>query len=114
MARFLFTSVPVEGHSASPLTTMARLVDDGHDVVWLAGARYADRARRAGVHHVPIWVSTDYSLYDDPFDVCPELRGLSGIEVAEGPCSATYSSAMLRRRSSNSSNCSTRSVPTCW
>jgi MGT family glycosyltransferase len=81
MARFLFTSVPVEGHSASPLATMARLVHDGHDVVWLAGARYADRARRAGVQHVPIWVSTDYSLYDDPFDVRPQLRSLSGISL---------------------------------
>ena len=81
MARFLFSSVPVEGHSASPLATMARLAEDGHDVVWLAGARYADRARRAGVQHVPISVSTDYSLYDDPLDVRPELRGLSGIKL---------------------------------
>ena len=81
MASFLFTSVPVEGHSASPLATMARLVDDGHDVVWLAGARYADGARRAGVQHVPVWASTDYSLYDDPFDIRPDLRGLSGITL---------------------------------
>jgi UDP:flavonoid glycosyltransferase YjiC (YdhE family) len=81
MARFLFTSVPVEGHSASPLSTMSRLVQDGHDVVWLAGARYADRARRAGVQHVPVWQSTDFSLYDDPFDLFPEFRQLSGIKL---------------------------------
>ena len=35
----------------------------------------------AGVQHVPVWVSTDYSLYDDPFDVRPELRGLTGIKL---------------------------------
>jgi len=79
MARFLFTSVPVEGHSASPLAIMARLVDDGHEVAWLAGARYAANAAAVGVPHVPVSVSTDYSLYDDPFDVVPELRRLRGV-----------------------------------
>ena len=33
------------------------------------------------MQHVPIWVSTDYSLHDDPFDVRPELRHLSGIKL---------------------------------
>ena len=83
MARFLFTSVPVEGHSSSPLSIMARLVDDGHDVVWLAGARYAARARHVGVQHVPVWVSTDFSVYDDLFDVHPELRDLRGTKLLE-------------------------------
>ena len=44
MARFLFTSVPVEGHAASPLAIMSRLVGDGHDVTWLAGATDPSKA----------------------------------------------------------------------
>lgn len=81
MARFLFTSVPVEGHSASPLAIMAALTGAGHDVTWIAGARHADRARRVGVTHVPVHLSTDFSLYDDVFDVRPEFRALSGVPL---------------------------------
>ena len=54
MARFLFASIPIEGHSASPLSIMDRLLSTGHDVTWLAGAAYAGRAARLGVRHVPL------------------------------------------------------------
>jgi MGT family glycosyltransferase len=83
MAHFLFTSVPVEGHSASPLAIMAKLVADGHEVAWLAGARYAERAEAVGVRHLRLSQSTDYSLYDDPFDVHPQLRRLRGVRLIE-------------------------------
>lgn len=76
--RFLFTSVPIEGHSASPLAIMARLVATGHEVVWISGAAHADRAREAGVTHVPVHLSTDYSRYRDAFDIRPEFRELQG------------------------------------
>jgi UDP:flavonoid glycosyltransferase YjiC (YdhE family) len=79
--RFLFTSLPVEGHSTSPLAIMARLVADGHDVTWLAGAAYAERAAAVGVRHVPLWRSVDYSRYRDPFDLHPELRRLRGVKL---------------------------------
>lgn len=81
MAAFLFTSLPVEGHSASPLAIMAQLTSAGHEVVWLAGARYAERAERVGAHHVPLHLSTDFSLYDDVFDVRPDLRELTGVKL---------------------------------
>jgi UDP:flavonoid glycosyltransferase YjiC (YdhE family) len=79
--RFLFTSLPVEGHSTSPLAIMARLVADGHEVVWLAGAQYAERAAAVGVRHVALWRSLDYSLHSDPFDLHPELRRLRGVQL---------------------------------
>lgn len=81
MARFLFTSVPIEGHTASPLAIMAALTGAGHEVTWLSGARHADRARRVGVTHVPVHLSTDLSLYDDVFDALPHLRRLDGIPL---------------------------------
>lgn len=81
MAKFLFTSLPIEGHSASPLSIMAQLTSASHEVQWLAGIRYAERAARVGAHHVPLHLSTDFSLYDDVFDVQPELRELSGITM---------------------------------
>ncbi|MET0458576.1 MAG: nucleotide disphospho-sugar-binding domain-containing protein [Ilumatobacteraceae bacterium] len=78
MARFLFASTPIEGHSSSPLSVMERLVRTGHEVSWLAGAAYAERGRRLGVRHVPFTHWTDYSGHD-PFDFFPQLRGRSGV-----------------------------------
>jgi len=37
VARFLFASTPIEGHSSSPLSVMERLARSGHEVSWLAG-----------------------------------------------------------------------------
>ena len=78
MARFLFASTPIEGHSSSPLSVMECLVGSGHEVTWLAGTAYADRGRRIGVRHVPFTHWTDYSGHD-PFDFFPQLRGRSGV-----------------------------------
>lgn len=80
MSRFLFFSTPVEGHSSSPLTIMQRLVETGHDVTWLAGRHYAERAARAGVRHVAFTHATDCSG-QDPFDFFPELRGKGGLDA---------------------------------
>jgi MGT family glycosyltransferase len=78
MARFLFASTPIEGHSSSPLSVMERLVGSGHEVTWLAGSAYAERGRRLGVRHLPFSHWTDYSGHD-PFDFFPQLRGRSGV-----------------------------------
>ena len=77
MARFLFASMPIEGHSASPLSIMDRLLSTGHEVTWLSGAAYADRAARLGVRHVRSTEWTDLSRFDDPFDAFPHLRALA-------------------------------------
>lgn len=81
MAHFLFTAMPVEGHSATQIPIMTELRRAGHDVVWLAGARYAERAAAAGLRHVPLDLSTDFSLYSDVFDVRPDLREKSGVAL---------------------------------
>ena len=81
MTRFLFASIPIEGHSASPLSIMDRLLSTGHDVTWLSGAAYAGRAARLGVRHVPLDRWTDLSSFDDPFDAFPHLRGLRGAKL---------------------------------
>lgn len=81
MARFLFASEPIEGHSASPLSIMDRLVSTGHEVTWLAGAAYADRAARIGVRHVPLDRWTDLSRFEDPIDAFPHLRELEGVAL---------------------------------
>lgn len=80
MARFLFFSTPVEGHSASPLAIMRRLLETGHDVTWLAGRAYADRGRRVGVRHVPFTDTADWSGAR-PLDFAPGLRDQSGIAL---------------------------------
>ena len=84
MARFLFTSVPGRGAQRQSA------VDDGPPRRRRSRRRVAGRGPlrgprpRAGVQHVPVWVSTDYSLYDDPFDVLPELRRPERHQAAQG------------------------------
>jgi MGT family glycosyltransferase len=58
---------------------MQRLVETGHDVTWLAGRAFVDRAARAGVRHVAPRHALDLSAMDDPFDALPELRGKTGV-----------------------------------
>ena len=87
---------------------MDRLLSTGHDVTWLSGAAYADRAARLGVRHVPLDRWTDLSSFDDPFDAFPHLRGLRGaklIRTAFVTCSSPRRPASCttsRRRSRTS------------
>ncbi len=81
MTRFLFASTPIEGHSATPVPIIARLIAAGHEVTWLAGTAFADRARATGANFAPITDADDFSSVIDPTDYFPHLRELRGLAL---------------------------------
>ncbi len=78
MARFLFASTPIEGHSATPVPIINRLIAAGHEVTWLAGTAFADRALATGATFEPIGEADDFSSVIDPMEYFPHLRELRG------------------------------------
>lgn len=80
MSTFLFASIPVVAHSTNPLPFAARLVEDGHRVLWYAGARFADQIRHVGAEPVPYVEAFDFAdlSIDEAF---PDLAGRSGAGV---------------------------------
>lgn len=78
MSTFLFASIPVVAHSTNPLPIAARLVEDGHRVLWYAGRRFADQIRRIGAEPVPYVRAFDFG--DLPIEEAfPGLAGRSGV-----------------------------------
>lgn len=80
MSTFLFASIPVVAHSTNPLPFAARLVEDGHRVLWYAGYRFTDQIRAVGAEPVPYEAAFDFSALsvDEAF---PRLKGLSGVRA---------------------------------
>ncbi len=77
MSRFLFATVPADGHTFPALPIAQALVDRGHSVRWYAGAAYADRIAAVGAAFRPM-SGDDYSLAGlDEF--YPERRRYSGV-----------------------------------
>lgn len=80
MVSVLLCSTPVHAH-VTPLLAVARgLVDRGHDVRFLTGARFADAVRAAGAHHVPLPAVADF---DDRrlAEHFPGREGRTGIDA---------------------------------
>jgi len=61
MSRFIFTTVPLTGHTVPALPIAKALVDRGHSVRWHTGAAFADRITQTGAVHVPM-SEYDYSV----------------------------------------------------
>jgi hypothetical protein len=48
VARILFTTLPMAGHVRPSLPIAGALVDEGHEVLWYTGRKYADAVVAAG------------------------------------------------------------------
>ena len=57
--RFLFSPVPVTGHLSPALSLMRRLVERGHDVCCLTGARFKRTVEATGAAHEPFRSAPD-------------------------------------------------------
>ncbi|MFF0292365.1 glycosyltransferase [Kitasatospora sp. NPDC004614] len=64
MSRILVAATPVTGHTGPLLRIAAHLVDLGHEVAFLGGARFAERAGAAGAVFHPLPPEADYDERD--------------------------------------------------
>jgi MGT family glycosyltransferase len=77
MARFLFATLPADGHF-KPLTGLAvHLRDLGHDVRWYTGPSYARHLEGLGIPHLPYDQARDVNG-ENIAELFPERAGLSG------------------------------------
>ena len=83
MAKILIATVPILGH-VSPFSPLAKgLVARGHEVLWYTGAKYADRATRAGARYLPFVVARDY---DDADPFASAATDASGFIIGDEDC----------------------------
>jgi UDP:flavonoid glycosyltransferase YjiC (YdhE family) len=75
--RFLFATMPFDGHF-SPLTSIAmHLKEQGHDVRWYAGPSYARKLADLGIPHFPFQRAREVSG-ENIADLFPERARLKG------------------------------------
>jgi UDP:flavonoid glycosyltransferase YjiC (YdhE family) len=77
MTKFLFATMPFDGHF-NPLTSIAmHLSAQGHDVRWYAGPSYASKLSDLGIPHVPFKRAREVSG-ENIAELFPERAGLKG------------------------------------
>jgi MGT family glycosyltransferase len=64
MSKILVATVPILGHVAPFSPLVKGLVAKGHEVLWYTGAKYAERAARAGARHLPYREARDFDDAD--------------------------------------------------
>jgi UDP:flavonoid glycosyltransferase YjiC (YdhE family) len=75
--KFLFATVPADGHF-NPLTGIAmHLMAAGHDVRWYTGPSYAAKLERLGIRHYPFQRATEING-DNIGELFPERTNLHG------------------------------------
>lgn len=77
MSRFLFASLPADGH-VSPMLPLAReLTDRGHEVLWYVGRRYRERVEAVGASWLPFIdaLEIDASNLDEQFPGRADAKG---------------------------------------
>ncbi|WP_037365040.1 glycosyltransferase [Nakamurella lactea] len=69
MTRILITTMPMAGHLQPLAPLAARLVADGHDVLWYTGRKYGPAVERTGARFQPYALELDWDdarLYERP------------------------------------------------
>jgi len=78
MARFLITTDPSVGH-VTPCTPIARkLVERGHEVVWITGRQYKDKVEATGARFHPLPKEIDPGEMEI-YDFYPEMKERKGL-----------------------------------
>jgi len=78
MAHYIVMTVPTDGHVTPTLPIVSKLVERGHDVVWLAGRKYEDRIKAIGAKFHPISEKTDCSM-KGVYEFYPGVKELTGL-----------------------------------
>lgn len=101
MRNILIASVPIHGH-VSPLNAVASgLVERGHEVRFMTGARFEDAVRATGATFVPLPAEADFDdrLIGVRGDDEPRLSGVKALrrdvgEVFLAPARSQYQAIM--------------------
>ena len=54
MARFLMMTAPYPGHLAPCIPISRKLIERGHDVVWITGREYEEKVKATGARFEPL------------------------------------------------------------
>ena len=79
MARFLIMTAPAMGHVMPSLPIARKLVERGHEVVWITGREYKERVESSGARFHPPPKELDPNGMEFE-DFLPELKGLKGLK----------------------------------
>ncbi len=82
MSTYLVCSSPIHGHVVPMLTAAAHLVESGHRVVVLTGARFAGRVRGIGAEFRPLEGAADFDDRDVP-SYLPDRDRYRGLAQAQ-------------------------------
>ncbi|MFP5282087.1 MAG: glycosyltransferase [Actinomycetes bacterium] len=64
MARFLFVTIPAQGHVAPLAQVATALVQRGHEVMWYTSSAFADTVTKTGAAHRPLLTPVDFGNGD--------------------------------------------------
>ena len=78
MARFIVTTGSEDGHVAPSMPIVQKLVERGHEVVWLTGRKYKARIEAIGSRFTSLPEKTDSSM-TDMYVFHPGLKELTGL-----------------------------------
>jgi MGT family glycosyltransferase len=78
MARFVIMTAPYPGHLAPCVPIARRLVERGHEVVWITGRMYRERVEATGARFHPLPKERDPNGMDI-YDFYPEVKRLKGL-----------------------------------
>ena len=78
MSKFLMMTGPYAGHVAPSLPIARKLVERGHEVVWITGREYKTKVEAAGARFHPLPKESDPDGMDI-YDFHPELRRRKGL-----------------------------------
>ena len=77
MARFLITTDPSVGHVTPCMPIARKLVERGHEVVWITGRMYKEKVEATGARFHPLPKESDPNGIEF-YDFYPEVKGPAG------------------------------------
>ncbi len=78
MSQFVIVTYPLAGHVTATEPIIKKLVGRGHDIVWITGRMFRDKAKSIGVQYRPLPKEIDFED-KQIYDFFPKLKKLKGL-----------------------------------
>jgi MGT family glycosyltransferase len=78
MARYIIVTYPLAGHMTPNLMIVKRLIEHGHEVLWIAGRIFESKVKAIGALYRPLPKEIDFGDRQI-YDVFPQLKKLKGL-----------------------------------